>query len=159
MKNKIVGYLIIGVAILLAFIIYSFNRALTKIVNTACSHGPSCPMWGTITFQTSVSLGITVVVALIGVYLVFFGKDEKIITKVLKPKKKNNSSILRKLKGDEKEVVKQVIASEGTIFQSELVDKLGFTKVKVTRLLDKLEGKGIIERKRRGMTNIVILKQ
>jgi len=44
------------------------------------------------------------------------------------------------------------------MFQSELVDENGYTKVKVTRILDKLEGRGLIERRRRGMTNVVILK-
>lgn len=37
-------------------------------------------------------------------------------------------------------------------------NKTGLTKVKVTRILDRLEGREIIERKRRGMTNVVILK-
>ena len=59
----------------------------------------------------------------------------------------------------EKQIFEKIIESEGTIFQSDLVDKTGFTKVKVTRILDKLEGKKLIERKRRGMTNVVILKQ
>jgi len=66
---------------------------------------------------------------------------------------------LNKLNDDEKLVFDKIIESEGTIFQSDLVDKTKFTKVKVTRLLDKLEGKGLIERKRRGMTNVVILKR
>ncbi len=161
MKNRIVGYIIIGMAALIGFIVYSFNSALTKIVNASCSHGSECPMWGTINFHTNVSIGVTIVVALIGVFLIFFGRDEKIITKVVrkKEKKKDYSSVLRKLKGEEKEVLKPVIDSGGSVFQSELVEKTGFTKVKVTRILDKLEGKRIIERRRRGMTNIVLLKQ
>ena len=44
------------------------------------------------------------------------------------------------------------------MFQADLVDKCGFGKVKVTRILDGLENKGLVERKRRGMSNIVILK-
>ena len=46
----------------------------------------------------------------------------------------------------------------GTIFQADLMEKLETGKVGITRLLDKLEAKQLIERKRRGMTNIVILK-
>ena len=48
MKNKTIGILIIGIACLIGFIIYIFNSALTDIVNTACAHGASCPMWKTI---------------------------------------------------------------------------------------------------------------
>ena len=44
------------------------------------------------------------------------------------------------------------------MFQSELVEKTGHTKVKMTRILDKLEAKGLIERRRKGMTNLVFLK-
>jgi len=46
MRNQIVGTLIVGIAVLIGFIIFFFNRALTDIVDIACSHGPSCPMWG-----------------------------------------------------------------------------------------------------------------
>ena len=38
------------------------------------------------------------------------------------------------------------------------MEKLGTGKVGITRLLDKLESKQIIERKRRGMNNVVVLK-
>ena len=38
------------------------------------------------------------------------------------------------------------------------MEKLDIGKVKTTRLLDKLEAKQLIERKRRGMNNIVVLR-
>ena len=165
MRNKTVGIIIVGIAILIGFIIFSFNRAMTDIVSTSCSHGDSCPMWGTINFQTNVGIGIMGFVILVGLYLIFFGREQKIITKTVKeqvkPKKitkENFEKIMKTLNEDEKLVLEKIIDSEGTIFQSDLVDKSGFTKVKVTRILDKLEGRDIIERKRRGMTNVVILK-
>lgn len=167
MKNRIVGILIIIIALLIGFIIYSFNRAMTNIVNTSCSHGPSCPMWGTIDFQTNVSIGVMIFIIIIGLYLIFFGKEEKIVTrfkmfrKQVEPKKitkENYQKVMSNLDQDEKIVLKKIIESQGTVFQSELVEKTKFNKVKVTRILDRLEGKGIIERRRRGMTNAIILK-
>lgn len=167
MKNRIVGIIIIGIAVLIGFIIFAFNRALTKIVSTSCTHGFSCPMWGTIDFQTNVGIGIMIFVIVIGIYLIFFGKEKEIVTKIktikqqIEPKritKENYKKIMANLSSDEKLVLKNIIEAQGTIFQSELVDKTQFTKVKVTRILDKLEGKGIIERKRRGMTNVIILQ-
>ncbi len=167
MRNRIVGILIIVIALLIGFIIYSFNRAMTSIVNTSCSHGSSCPMWGTIDFQTNVSIGIMIFVIIIGLYLIFFGKEERIITKIKtfrpqiegkKISKENYQKAMSSLNKEERLVLEKVIESEGTIFQSELVDKTRFPKVKVTRILDRLEGKGLIERKRRGMTNVVVLK-
>jgi len=167
MRNRIVGILIIGIAVLIGFIIYSFNQAMTSIVNASCSHGPSCPMWGTIEFQTNVSIGITVFIILIGLYLIFFGKEEKIVTRIkeFKPQvqsknitKENYKKVMSSLSSEEKNILEKIIESEGTIFQSDLVDKTKFSKVRVTRILDRLEGKGLIERKRRGMTNVVVLK-
>ncbi len=167
MKNRTVGFLIIGIAILIGFIIFSFNRALTSIVNTSCPHGPTCPMWETINFQTNISIGIMAFVIIIGLYLIFFNNEERIITKVKRIKqqvetrkitKENYQKILNTLNNDEKIVFDKIIESEGTLFQSDLVEKTNFTKVKITRVLDKLEGRGLIERKRRGMTNVIILK-
>lgn len=168
MKNRIAGFIIIGIAALIGFVIFSFNRALTNIVNTSCSHGSSCPMWGTINFETNISIGIMSFVVIIGLYLIFFGKEEKIVTRLKKIKeqvepkkitKENYKKIMNGLSSDEKLVLGKVIDSQGTIFQSDVVNKTKFPKAKVTRILDKLEGKGLVERKRRGMTNVVILKQ
>ena len=167
MKNRIVGILVIGIALLIGFIIFSFNQAMTTIVNTSCSHGSECPMWGTIEFQTSLSIAIMVIIIIIGLYLIFFGKEEIRITRFktlkqqIEPKKitkENYQKVMGVLNRDEKIILEKVIEAQGTIFQSELVDKTKFPKVRVTRILDKLEGKGLIERKRRGMTNVVILK-
>lgn len=153
MDNRHVGFMVIGIAVLIGFIIYSFNQAMTEIVGAACAHGPSCPMWGTLQFQTNVSMALMVFVAIIGLYLTFFSKGSEqkpeAVKKIPKPEG---------LVGDDKKVFDVVVESDGSIFQSELVEKTEINKVKITRILDRLEGKGIIERKRRGMTNIVILK-
>lgn len=168
MRNRIVGMIIIGISLLIGFIIFSFNKALKEIVNTACSHGSECAMWGTIDFQTNIGIGIMIFTILVGLYLIFFGREERVITKIktIKPQaespkkitKENYQDVMKDLDVDEKTVFKKVIESEGSIFQSDLVEKTNMSKVKVTRLLDKLEGKGLVERKRRGMTNVVILK-
>ncbi|KYC46318.1 MAG: MarR family protein [Candidatus Methanofastidiosum methylothiophilum] len=162
MRNRIVGILIIFVSLLMGFIIFSFNRAMTEIVNTSCEHGSSCPMWGTIDFQTNVSIAIMSFVILIGIYLIFFGKEERTDAKEemkdASISKEAYEEIMRTMNNEEKIVLESIINSNGTIFQSELTDKTNFNKVKVTRILDKLEGRGIIERRRRGMTNVIILK-
>ncbi|HNR44392.1 MAG TPA: MarR family transcriptional regulator [Methanofastidiosum sp.] len=162
MRNRIVGVLIIFVALLMGFIIFSFNRAMTEIVNTSCEHGSSCPMWGTIDFQTNVSIAIMSFVVIIGIYLIFFGKEErnpaKGEIKDASIKKEAYEKIMKTLNDEEKTVLERIIDANGTIFQSGLTDETNFNKVKVTRILDKLEGRGIIERRRRGMTNVVILK-
>lgn len=158
MKNRTTGILIIGIAILIGFIVFSFNKALTNIVNSACSHGPSCPMWDAIDFQTSVSTGIMFFVGAIGVYLILFGKEGEIVQDKSSLANRNYQEIMETLNSDERTVLERVIEAEGVIFQSDLVDKTQFTKAKVTRILDRLEGKNLIERRRHGMSNVVVLK-
>jgi len=170
MNNRIVGFLVIGIAVLIGAIIFIFNNALSMIVATSCSHGTACPMWGTIETQTYISIVLMALVLAIGLYLVFFGRDEIIVTKfkrvkpfiqqavARKPALENFKEILARLEPEERQVLEKVIEKEGSAFQSLLVESTGFGKVKMTRILDRLEGKGIIERKRRGMTNVVVLK-
>jgi uncharacterized membrane protein len=68
----------------------------------------------------------------------------------------------RTLKGltdpDEKALYQLIIENTGTMFQGELVDRSGFTKSKVSLVLDRLEARRKVERKRYGMSNIVQLK-
>jgi uncharacterized membrane protein len=169
MNNRIVGSMIVIIALLIGFIIFSFNTALTDIVNASCSHGAECTMWGSINFQTNVSAGIMVFVFLIGVYLIFFGDDKKgkkasgkeeaEVEKIVPRKvtKEEYEDILKELGPDERIVVEKIIEEGGTMFQGNIVEKTSFPKAKVTRILDRLEGKKIVERKRRGMSNVIIL--
>lgn len=166
MKNKIVGIIIVVIALIIGFITWSFNKTLTNIINISCPHGPSCPMYGSIAFQTNMSLGLTIFILLIGLYLIFFGQEKvEIIKKIRgkvkaeeKAKKKDYSKVMSTLSVEERKLLQFIIDSQGAIFQSELIEKSGFDKVKVSRLLDRLEGQGLIERRRRGMTNVIILK-
>jgi uncharacterized membrane protein len=156
MKNKNVGYLISGIAIVIGFIIYIFNTALKDIVGATCSHGPSCEMYDTIAVQTWISVGITGLILVIGLFFIFAKEEERVVIKKVKePKKKLN---LSGLNNQEKQVIKILQEENGTIFQADLMEKLGIGKVGITRLLDKLEAKQLIERKRRGMNNVVVLK-
>lgn len=156
MKNRTVGFLIIAIALLIGFIIYSFNTALTEIVSTTCSHGDSCPMWGTIDFETRVSMSLMAFVVLVGLYFIFFaGESSQAEARVVS--KEDYKKVLSKLGPDEKLVLEKVIGSEGMMYQSDLVKETGFNKVKVTRILDRLEQMRIIERRRRGMSNVVVV--
>ncbi len=163
MKNKFVGFLLIGLSLLLGFIIFSFNKSINNIAKSSCSDiikGLSCPLVESINFQTKMSLGIMVFLIIFGLYLIYFDKEAKIINslKYKKITKEEFKEVINNLNEEEKNVFEKIIESQGSIFQSELVDKTELTKVKITRILDKLEGKGLIERKRRGMTNIILLK-
>jgi len=59
---------------------------------------------------------------------------------------------------DEAKVVKFLYRSGGRALQSDLVDKLGFSKAKASGVVSKLVDKGLLEKKPSGRTNLLILK-
>jgi len=65
---------------------------------------------------------------------------------------------LSMLDPDSRKVFELLQSHEGSMFQSALVREAGFSKAKVTRILDRLEHEKILERRRRGMANLVILR-
>jgi len=62
------------------------------------------------------------------------------------------------LKDDEMKVYQAILDAGGLINQGELVGKAALSKTTVSRTLDLLESKGLIEKRRRGMGNVVLLK-
>ena len=66
-------------------------------------------------------------------------------------------AVLTALEGDEKELVKQIATNGGEMLQNELVLYLNFSKVKVSRMLTNLEKRGLIIKKRYGLTNKIAL--
>ena len=167
MENKNVGHLIVGISILIVFIIFLFNSAMKQIVTEGCpaAHlGFSCPAYRTITQQTYLSLSIVGLLIIIGIVMIFSKPQKEIQKEVIfktrtiekkTPKRKIDTT---ELKPEEKQVL-EMIQNNKAIFQADLIDKTGFGKAKMTRIIDRLEGKGFVERKRRGMTNVVVMKE
>ena len=115
-------------------------------------------MYSDLNMQTWISFIVVAVVFIIGLFLIFARENEKIVIKTKTKIEKKKPIDLSELDKNEKEVIKFIQEENGAIFQAELMEKLGIGKVGITRLLDKLEAKQIIERKRRGMNNVVVLK-
>ena len=161
MENKNVGWLIIGISALIVGIIFLFNNAMKRIIDSGCSmmHNLGyCPAYATINQQTYLSLSIVGMLALIGIFLIVSKPREKIVIKKVKEKETKRYFDTRELKSEEKDVL-NLIQSNKAVFQSELIEKMGLGKAKMTRIIDRLEGRGFVERKRRGMTNVVVLKE
>jgi uncharacterized membrane protein len=157
MEQKIVGFLIAAVGVLLILISISFTQehmARGMELHKICSLDPSVCPFIEIPWQGMFSIGIGVLYVVIGllIYLKPFTKGKE--SHDIRDAKKS----LKKLEGEERDVYNTIIEENGMIFQSTLMEKTGLSKVKVTRVLDKLENKKLIERKRRGMTNVVVLR-
>ena len=157
MRNRNVGYLIAGMSIILAILILLFDNSMRQAIALSCSHGPTCSMYTAVSTQTWIALIVVGVVFLIGLFFIFTKESERIVMKTKTITEKRKPISLEGLDSREKEAVK-IVQTSGGIFQADLMEKLGIGKVGLTRLLDKLEAKQIIERKRRGMNNFIVLK-
>lgn len=159
MENKSVGLLIVGIAVVFTIIVIMFNSVLRDSIGASCDHGPTCGMYSGVTMQTWISLSIVAIIFVIGIVIMFAKPNEKILVKKVKIKEKKKKLDLSGLEKKEKELVELLQEENGAMFQKTLMENLEIGKVGMTRVLDKLEAKQIIERKRRGMNNIVVLKQ
>ncbi len=152
MKNRQLGLIVALVGILLLVLIVSLVPVIqdAQMAGCVCSdsgEGGICPHQNNLPYQLYLGGGIAIVM--------FFLSYSLITKKELSGKK---IEIPRDLNEEERSVIDAIIKEKGLIFQSDLAEKLKLSKVKVTRILDKLEARGLIERRRRGMTNAVILK-
>ena len=101
----------------------------------------------------------SVILGVSGTYLLFLDLAEKPAGElVLKERERRWKEIAKTLKEDEQKIYQAIIEAGGIIEQSELSEKTGLSKASVSRALDLLESKGLVERRRRGMGNIVLLK-
>ena len=152
---RVVGTLIVLLSLLVSFIMFWFLDRLSGLSNDSCTCGDTCSM---VRFEipSIFYAGLAGVAALfvIGLVLFFKGGKEGLVSSGHAAWEEN----LEKLDPDEKVVYGLVIKSGGAMFQSDIVEKLGWSKVKVTRTLDGLEARRLLERRRRGLTNIIVLK-
>ena len=108
----------------------------------------------------------TLDVLLIGVSCFVLGSSLAYLLRVDGPDGENSPTdpdrwdqLIEGLAVDDERRIVQIMANEGgTIFQSQLVEKTGYSKSKVSLVLDRLEARGMLERRRHGMSNVVVLK-
>ena|SRR3989344_7357031 len=67
-------------------------------------------------------------------------------------------NVLKILPKDERVVVKILLDNNNKIEQNKLVVLSGFTKVQISRILQKLAERDVVEKKNMGNTNLVVLK-
>ncbi len=157
-QNKLISYFLIAFSLVLLIFLAFVKADIDKRDAFLCEEiasNPSlnmtqCPAHESNTSWFLVgSFGVAFLILGAGIYLFFIPFSSK------KEAKSINTS---KLSAEEKKIYSLLKENEGSSYQSDLVKETGFSKVKLTRILDRMEQKGILERKRRGMTNLVVLK-
>lgn len=159
-NTRYVGIILIILSIALFLIMYNFSATMIEIIDSgeigSCMEYETCPHV-TVLNQAYLGYFLAFVIFIIGLLMVVLGGESP---KAL-PSEENRKrweSAMKALTGEEKGIYERITASGGMMFQSDLVEQSGFPKAKVSRILDKMEAKGLLERKRRGMANAVVLK-
>jgi FlaA1/EpsC-like NDP-sugar epimerase len=110
--------------------------------------------------QNEVSI-VLILVSLFGMFigsLTYYFISEKYERKIIGIHRDANS-ILKFLEDREKSVVDCIIRENGKTTQSKITRDTGLSKIKVCRILKKLENKKIIVKKSHGMTNSIELEE
>lgn len=161
--QKTIGYLLIVFSIFLIILLSLVKADLDQrdaFLCEAVHSNPNlemsqCPVHqsGTSWYLTA-AFGVAFLILGSGIYLGFFPNLN------INKKEKESFKEVDKSQLDEEEIkiYSTLKQNKGSMYQSDLIKDTDFSKVKMTRILDKMENKDIIERKRRGMTNIIVLK-
>ena len=151
MENKKLGIILIIISLVVgAMFIYFTLQLAEQSQELGCFDNKDCFAVERGLSVSHIAIGIFSFMLALGFYLLFFNKE-----KIIKQKEYDIS----KLNKEEKEVFLFIKGNKDKgVYQSNIVEHFNFPKSKVSRILDRLEQLGIIERKRRGMTNIIFLK-
>ena len=168
---KKIGILMIALAVVLAMFGFWLKTYNDKLATVQVNETGSCYLPdGTCLHATSdsmlyVTFGIAVFLAAVGVYLLARKNEKTIVVKkavkdrVIEKPVESVPEAPQTLGPESKQVFDIIAEANGAILQGELIAKSGMDKVKVSRILDKLEMQGLVERRRHGMSNLVVLKK
>ncbi len=167
---RTLGIVLLVFSVVLLLILTFVKVSVDKQSAVLCDkfHEDNIPMEQCPVHKSSLSwmivsaFGIGFLLLGIGGYLMFFLKRTPVAVMDSTPlpdtEKRFRQVDLSSFDEEEKKIYDLIKGKEGSAYQSDLIKEAGFSKVKITRVLDKLETKHVLERKRRGMTNIVVLK-
>lgn len=142
---------IILIFLVITFFVFALSFAVfytTENFSAAC--GCELPPWVVVVSISSLGL----FVGLITYYILssHFLKEKKVIGE-------NLLRIVDILGKDEGNAIRLLVENDGEMSQSSMTKSLGINKVKTSRIVSKLERKGIIEKEKMGMTNKIILNE
>ncbi|MDP3698961.1 MAG: hypothetical protein Q8R47_05230 [Nanoarchaeota archaeon] len=163
MRLQKIGLVIVVASIivlgLLIFLKFQTDRQMLTACEESCGElgGVSCSLDSCPYHQGNnlswVLIVMSILVAFIGgtgIYLSLPKKTEIIIEE----KEYDLSSLV----DEEKKIFLFIKDHKEGVYQNQIVKDFDLSKVQTTRLIDKLEGSGLVERKRRGLANVVKVK-
>ena len=178
METKKLGFLIIGISLVMGFIIFNFMNTLNlQSHEIQCNPTQECQQINSVLGVSHIAIGLLAFIFALGFYLLFFNKDEKIILeKYHEELEKNNinynknlinnqdtnnnkfSMMLKPLDDNERKILVAIKEQEG-ITQATLRYRADLSKATVSQILTDFEKKNLIERKSKGKTYSVFLTE
>ena len=169
-NNKKIGILVIVISVVVIMFGLWLKTYNDKIAQVQVNETGTCYLPdGTCLHSTSdlmmySSFGLAIFLAVLGAYLFLRNEPKKtVIRRIEKSIVRNEEPTVieppKTLGPETRNIFDLVVQANGAILQGELVAKSGVDKVKVSRILNKLEMLGLIERRRHGMSNLVVLKK
>jgi len=162
--DRRIGIILVVISLLLGAMAVVDKTNTDNLINEFSNQTGSCYVEGTCLHeQTTTTFIILAIVAaalaIIGAVIIILS-DRKTTDKKEAEDDNNRTNVKHLTLGaEQKKIYDALVESGGSMLQGELVEKTGMNKVTVSRILDKLEMHGLIERRRHGMSNIVIIKK
>jgi uncharacterized membrane protein len=155
--EKRVGLILMILSVIIFIIALTGKLNSDNVISIYSNQTGSCYLEGTCLHEqfniTFIVLGIIAGAVFVIGFIIFFlnQKKQEIKQKTIKTTKIS-------LTPEQKRLYNLLKEAGAPMFQGELVEKSGMNKVRVSRVLDKMEMLGVIERRRHGMSNYVLLK-
>jgi DNA-directed RNA polymerase specialized sigma subunit len=169
METKKLGFLILGMSIVLGFIMLGYmNQLSLQGQQLHCNPTQECQQVNSLLGTSHIAVGFLSFIFALGFYLLFFDKsgnvelkDESGFNTNFKEKEQTTADdkfnlILRPLDENEKKVLVSIKEQEG-ITQSTLKYRTNLSKAKISQVLTSFEKKNLIARKVKGKTYEVFL--
>lgn len=163
MESKKLGFLIIGISIILGFMMFSFmNNVNVRSEQLECNPTDECKQVNSVLGISHITIGFLSFILALGFYIIFFNKGEEAILKRLEEEKNTKVQenkfdvILKMLDENEKKIISAIKDQDG-ITQSTLRFRTDLSKAKISQTLADFEKKNLVKRIQKGKTYAVHL--
>ena len=117
---------------------------------------------GLYTYTDMLTVSLSMLFVGVGVSYLLFSTREIPIQPVgqtlLDERRTGWEALSKTLKEDEARIYQAILDAGGVMNQGDIGGKVGLSKTTVSRTLELLESRGLIEKRRRGMGNVILLK-
>lgn len=154
-RGRVLALVVAGGAVALVVLVL-----LLPLTMGHALEGAPLLLWGSILLIVTLIIGISLVYAYVSRYIGASGETRPGVAGAKSGRAEESEDIpLALLPDDERAVYRLLLREGGQVLQKDLRQLVSFSGPKVSRVLDRLEGKGLVVRERHGMTNRVRLRE